>query len=499
MDKLVQNKNTYKYMEYIGTLPASPLSRFGSKSCEPLLSVVWSYCAHLACFSFFQLNAGDFVVTLDTDRTLDVSIRKMDVGVVRDYLSCSHYKDALKSTEFHYHRALCVTHMGDEETLLGLDLKKVGGAALTAAGYKTKEDFVKSGQLLTAYDSRLLRINPIWKACGKRELKKRAEYIGAFKQRTFIVEPFCLLYHHKRLFGNQNEAMKGEGWSAYGFNPYDGGVNNLAVQFNRFRRKTMWDGKGWDRVLPHVRDSFNIRADNLRSDPYMQWVIDNNVESFLYLPNGDVIFKTWGNNSGSGSTTVTNILCMHICISHALLRWSHGDSKVFELVYCKLFGDDVVMADNLPMSDTELETLIRSTFSLYGVVLDPYVSSNNLADMEFLGFAFAVDETDNLWFPRYNLPRLCSGLLYSADKMHIDAEVNKAYSLMLMSAGHGEDIYNSFRIVFEQLLVSINTSLAQTFLEVGVPTWLDTMNWFKGLETRFVFSSFSQNIFNDLL
>jgi len=483
LDKLKPGHNTYEHFTYLGRLPVPPT--VGSPSIEAPVSKFIQYFDDV---EWFRKEAADLVVAKNSVITLDVSVRKMDKPIVRDYLNCEFYEQSVKIVLEKFSPGLMVDFMSLDGALHSMDLKKASGYAWRLNGYKKKYQCVKTGLFLEFLDFDNLQTIPIWMACGKeREFLFRGDYVGLMKQRTFIVEPFELLLAGKIVYGNQSEAMKGCWWSAYGMNPYQGGVNNMASKLNKFKRKTMFDVKGYDRLFPHLRDVFRIKNACLGSHPFKEWVTNNRCKSRVVLPNGDFIEKDWGNNSGSGSTTVDNIIGMAIVLVHLFLRLGVPEQEIDDLVWCYLFGDDVVMGDNVNISDEEFKAEVVYTFGLYGFVLDPLVISKDLADMEFLGFRF--QKIGAFWVPKYDLGTLCFGFVHGHGKMSTVSEISKFCSILLMSAGHGECIYNKFRSELINVLVNIDHK-DLNYLKLNdfraIPTYECCINWYCGLECLFV-------------
>jgi len=224
-------------------------------------------------------------------------------------------------------------------------------------------------------------------------------------------------------------------------------------------------------------------------------VTNNRCKSRVVLPCGDFIEKDWGNNSGSGSTTVDNIIGMAIVLVHLFLRLGVPEHLINDMVFAYLFGDDVVMGDNVDVSDEVFTAAVVETFGLYGFILDPLVISNDLADMEFLGFKF--QKIGAFWVPKYDLGTLCFGYTHGHGKMSTASEISKFASILLMSAGHGECVYNKFRNELINVLVNVNDK-DLNYLKLNdfraIPMYNACINWYCGLESLNVDNSrFFQN------
>lgn len=480
MSKLEPGVNTYKCFTYLGRFPSPNIPLF-SKYEAPKTS----FQAYFDDFDWFVKEAADLVVAKNTLETLDISVRKMDNPVTREYLKCPLFPEALKIVSSRFATGLTQPSMSIEEVFQSMEMDKATGYVLRQSGYKKKYQVVANSIYIDFLNANIMEEIPIWLACGKeREYLYRIDYIGAKKQRTFIVEPFELLFHHKLIYGHQSEGMKGVWWSAYGINPYEGGANRLARRLLKHKRKTMGDVVRYDRLFPHMREVFEIKNQFLADNPFMKWVTDNCCTSRVVLPNGDFIEKSWGNNSGSGSTTIDNIIGMAIVIVHAALRLGVTDEELDDLVDSILFGDDFVIGDSLNISDALWESNLRETFDLYGFKFDPLIISNNIEDMSFLGFGFK--EWNGSYIPRYELGVLAFGYVHSHDNIDKIAEISKFGSLLLMSAGLGEVIFNKFRNELINCLSNFNDKRVM-FLKAndfaGVPTFDQTINWYLGHES----------------
>jgi len=422
----------------------------------------------------------------------------MDKPPNYSYMEDPHHYVAVEIVRKKFRDGLCVPRMSRGDILADMELKKSAGTIEAWRGLRTKQDCLLAG-VDKEYDlPEFLEEIPIWKVAGKVELRTRLDYIGRQKQRTFIIQPFGQYWVHKRVYGHQQERMKNIWWSAYGFNPYEGGTNRLARALNRLRRKAMGDVKGWDRLLPHMDAIYDIKNYWIDPSEEMEYATYHAINSRLHLPNGDVIEKTWGNNSGSGSTTIDNIVGMAICIAHTYLELGAPPEFIDECVYAALFGDDFVVADNLVATDEQVEAAYRKIFGLYGLELDPFVISYDLRDISFLGFTFEM--TDRGYIPRYDLGRIAAPMLLNEERMTPEAEFAKMVSLMLMSAGNGKEVFSIFHRACSDVLYHSNCPAIKKFGEENwqLPSYEDVVDWYLGVETSsFVMDGGWDKVFYD--
>jgi len=436
-----------------------------------------------------QINdlKGDFVVTKDTARLLDISVRKMDKPPVYEFENDLYFKDALRIWDVNWAPALLQDHMSPTEVLETMKMDKSAGFILAQNGFKKKGDYFSVGGLMHILHPSIMNEKDLWKAAGKLEKRPRHKYVDDESLRTFIIESPQQGYHQKRIFGNQNKAMKMFWWSGYGINPFEGGTNLLATKLNKFRYKFMLDAVKWDRLASWMKHAYNLRMKYVPDDPFLQWVVKNNICSYVVLPNGDLIFKKHGNNSGSSLTTGNNILGMSLILAHAYCIMVNGNEYMMDHIndymFNVLFGDDVVGGFDIPGVTPELfrNALIDTFKRLYGIVLDPLVVTEDLHDLSFLGFKFTFNQTHG-WLPKYDLSILSTTFLYTSKKIDKDGEVSKLITVMLMSAGNGKHYYDLFRDAVLHILVNTQCELGATMLKLGIPSYEETLNWYSGYE-----------------
>lgn len=473
--------NTYNCFVYLGHLPAPPLPEY----VNPFWGDGYLYKTKVpeTHKQWFSKNAGDFCYTQSTRPHLDRSVRKMDAPVCYKFEDDPLFPRVLEFLSNKWSQPLEVGSMSPGEILDSMDLDKAPGYLETWRGFRKKSDCLRSGLLSEYQDLQMLEEIPLWKVSGKNELKETEKYIGELKQRTFIIEPLSMLWHDKRIFGNQNEAIKGYWWSAYGFNPYDGGVTSMATVLKQFQRFWEFDVVGFDRLNPLMRYVQDLRLAGVRPDPFGPWVVKHKVKSRLVLPNGDVIEKSWGNNSGSGTTTGDNILTMSFPLVHTFMELGLDENAIHQLVWAFIFGDDVLGGDNINVTDEVFREVLIRVFSLYGFELDPFVITHDIEGMSFLGFNIHQIQPGQ-FVPKYKLPRLAYSFQHSEfDFLDVDKELTKMLSLMLMSAGHGEEVYNQFRDSVRYVVANTSHPATSRILKQGldsIPTFSDTIDWYLG-------------------
>lgn len=421
-----------------------------------------------------------------------MSIMKMDKEAVHLYEEDPYFEQALefvvKKIGPHFKQQ---PRPSSEMVMTDFPMTTSPGFPWTNLGHKTKEDAL-SDPGFWEFQARMTEYVPIWRVAPKTDEWLHIDDLRKGKIRTFIIPPVHFFLAQRELFYCQNEALKEFWWSAYGFNPYYGGTNRLAQELLRNPRKIVYDVRGWDRLLPimpkvysHLRMPYVKHPD----EQLKEHVAEQTCFSTLLLPNGHLVEKDHGNNSGSGNTTTDNILAHMVILVHVLMVLFQGDEKMVEAAIARLFGDDSVLSiPECDITDEAVEEVFRRVFGMYGLELDPFVITTDLEKCEFLGFRFKQE--GELWVPEYKLGRIAAAFAFSREKQNPMAQLSKMYSLMIMSAGSGEEVYNKFRAVYKnvktQLKDTPHAASLKAWLKSPTPRYSDVINFYTGMEATSV-------------
>jgi len=367
-----------------------------------------------------------------------------------------------------------------EEVYDSLNLDTSPGQPWLRVGARKKKDFFLKHTW--SLRSPWLWSKPLWKVVPKTEWYKECKILAG-KVRTIIIPPAHFLWWQKMCYLLQNESLKGFFWSAYGFNPYKGGTDRMARKINRHRIKISYDVRGWDRVLPILDEVYAMRNSFLEIPPeILSWVTEHTLRGHLLMPDGLVIKRHQGNNSGSGNTTPDNILGHFIILAHAL----RNVGVMIDEAVANLFGDDNILSFDSALSFEEIESSFRATFSFYGMELDPFVISEDLADHAFLGFTFT--RYKSYWVPRYDEGRILASLLYTINKKSMDRDmVSKTWTLTVMLAGGDRGVFDDASALCSAVLATFHNAtdpVIMSFVEVGVPDFETCMSFLLGRECR---------------
>jgi len=435
--------------------------------------------------------AGSFYRVVGTVSSVDKSIRKMDMDAPCDYGGVV-YDKAVSRVRSRYLEALNVMPFSFESIAHRVNMRASPGVPWSKLGFGSKGDVLKHPDFFKFFVGYLEnpRGEPVWKVAPKIEWYDQLDILED-KVRTFIIPPVHFMLAQMYLFQNQNENMKMFSRSAYGFNPYNGGVNRIARRLEQNGFFACWDVKGWDRLLPILEDVYKLRIEKYigtRWERLARFLADKTVRSNLILPDGTVIYKQRGNNSGSGETTTDNILAHEIIFEYLLLEaYPDGDNPrlaeyIRSLVVCYIFGDDIIAS--FPCLPHDFEGRVRSVYRRFGLELDPFRLSQNLEDMDFLGFYFR--KLDIGWIPRFKVERLVASFCYSLTRTKdVSVAVSKAWTLTVMAAGDPSKAFDYMRQAlscYRKLLANSDDPTVRAFVDPPLFTRSDCFKFFLGLE-----------------
>jgi len=230
---------------------------------------------------------------------------------------------------------------------------------------------------------------------------------------------------------------------------------------------------------------------------YFDWVIRHTCEFVSVLWDGDVILKSYGNCSGSGTTTRDNIL-MHVIIAAAFLSEAYyikmGELPTFHLLcqQCvKLFGDDSVFAVDLEFEhvlyrQNEEDGFLNQFFKRMGMKLKFLHGGVDypIDKMEFLGFRFHL--IGDRYYPYYDPIRLATSFIHTNDKSDkLEAFISKCFVLTMMSyaSEHKRLFLDAYKALLDSVKTHEITPGIQGFLNIGPLSDRVLENFYSGAES----------------
>jgi hypothetical protein len=219
---------------------------------------------------------------------------------------------------------------------------------------------------------------------------------------------------------------------------------NKLMSMNEGHRFVNTDISGWDAMgcTWVQRDLFEIYRSklNLTSEDQLEfdYVVKNNIETTLLLPNGDVIQKYGGVSTGTYYTLLNNsILNMIYC--RTILKIM-GELDISEPQFW--LGDDFAF---FPLPDFNLKVFSSLISKYFGLKIHPdkCIDTKDTNERKFIGYQIVNGE---LWRPQieYFAGALYNERFFDQKKMGIEISLGKIFSFMLIGGVNNIEYYNFF-------------------------------------------------------
>lgn len=240
----------------------------------------------------------------------------------------------------------------------------------------------------------------IWKWTQKHEIRPR-EKLAAGKIRGFCVSPVDHCYLQSKYCIEFNEhfydlSNRSYFPSAVGMSKYYRGFHNLYLYINRHPNIYYSDFSGFDSTIsPQMMfQTFQFKT-NYTDVSYDQlqvmWsLLCSNVNSPVWLENGQVVAKQGGNPSGQSNTIVDNTIINIVLFIAAYLKAIENSElpKVFgyflDNVSFKAYGDDMIYSVSNEMLPFFNQSHHKSFCDEYGYCLKVNEKPVNCYEAEFL-------------------------------------------------------------------------------------------------------------------
>nr|ACE80685.1 polyprotein precursor [Pepper mottle virus] len=380
----------------------------------------------------------------------------IDVGVV----DCDAFEEAIIRVivymQIHGFRK-CSYITDEEEIFKALNMNTAVGAMY---GGKKKEYFEK---FTTEDKAEILRQSclrlytgklGVWNGSLKAELRSK-EKIEANKTRTFTAAPIDTLLGGKVCvddFNNQFYSKNIECCWTVGMTKFYGGWNKLLTALPDGWIYCDADGSQFDSSLtPYLINAvLTIRYAFMEDWDIGYKMLQNLYTEIIYTPvstpDGTIVKKFRGNNSGQPSTVVDNSLMVVLAMHYAFVR----EGVVFEEIdsICKFFvnGDDLLIAVN-PERENLLDTL-SSHFSDLGLNYDFSSRTRDKSELWFMSHCgisvegmyipkleeeriVSILQWDRAELPEYRLEAICAAMIESWGYPQLTHEIRRFYSWLI--------------------------------------------------------------------
>lgn len=266
----------------------------------------------------------------------------------------------------------------------------------------------------------------------KDELLPKEDLVERNKVRGIFGSSFHGIYREKFAYGKQNNALLERwktDWIKYGMVKQYGGFNNLLKSLEKFDCIVESDVSGWDRTVC-LEPVYRIRNANLINPngeytDLINSVTESNVTPLALLPNGYVIKRPTGNNSGKNNTTTDNSIMHKIVMVYLFFKRMNEQGKelklshIFENSSMALYGDDKLGGMNLHEFFDSKEHYMdfeREVYAEFGLTIKKsaqLITTKSKGERissqhSFLGSYAAYNEEVNMYVPHPRLGKVCS-------------------------------------------------------------------------------------------
>ncbi len=469
----------YRNMPILGTVPGSTNIRNKVRMTRNESQFTKLY-GKLMLDALKDIAKDHYFVVQTTSANYHKTVKSWDDKPEYSYENTESHRFGLEFFQTFYRDVMNDCIASSEEICSFIDWTKSPGWPHTYFGFRTKAELVEV-LANTLFEDRCNTL-PIWNVTGKVEFKSKDD-IEQDKIRLFQIPSFELLYSQLKFGKRISLRMMQKHWSAYGFNPYQGGFERLAHKLLSKPWRGCYDVSGWDKYLPVLSDIYKIlqKECNIPDEELKEflWMCENTCNFILKTFDGNCFVKSYGNASGSGCTTRDNIFG-HIIIFAAGLYSAYfaqfGKAPSFELVRDQLvflYGDDNVFALDDEFSYLCDKEFLGAHLAKYGLKLKFFYGGHNadLHTLSFLGANFCW--FNDHWYPRYDITRLATTMIYEMDKLSLAQHIGKAFTLMVMSRPSPEfpKFYEAYKnlINSKEVQYELNDPTIKSYALVGLP------------------------------
>lgn len=327
------------------------------------------------------------------------------------------------------------------------------------------------------------------------------EELSRGKTRGIFGSSFHGIYREKFLYNRQNKAIlenHANSWIKYGFVKQYGGFSKFlkTLESKTFRWES--DCSGYDRKI-YLKQTYEIRNANVINPdgihtPLIELVTENNVHPKVLLPNGYLVKRKTGNNSGKNNTTVDNsishfIINIYIFTKRLLeLGYTKKDitlSHLFATVNLGIYSDDKLGSFNLHdymfSSPDEFLTFERECYSEFGLEIKPsaqfYSHDESCGRLDprhsFLGSYASFDEENQMYMPSPRFGKICSSFTQKYTNNDIIVRFARVLNLTLNCYPKTEifqaalkyltffyDKHKKYAYLFDELLQEVELDMA---------------------------------------
>nr|ARF07716.1 polyprotein [Lettuce Italian necrotic virus] len=297
----------------------------------------------------------------------------------------------------------------------------------------------------------------IWNGSAKAELRP-TEKVLANKTRTFTAAPIDTLLGGKACVDDFNNQF-------YSLNihcPWSVGMTKFYRGWDELLRKLPdgWiycdaDGSQFDSSLtPYMINAvLNIRLEFMEECPLVEKMLSNLYTEIIYTPistpDGTVVKKFKGNNSGQPSTVVDNTLMVILAVTYSLIKLGYKPEEHENICIYFVNGDDLLLAVHPEHQHVFDE--FREMFASVGLNYTFDSRTTNKEDLWFMSHRgvlidecyipkleperiVSILEWDRSSLPEHRLEAICAAMVESWGYTELTHRIRQFYSWVLEQA-----------------------------------------------------------------
>lgn len=347
----------------------------------------------------------------------------------------------------------------DFNRVVDINSSAAPGITYKLQGIKDKGEALKSKQ----YKDKLKRNTvPLSTFNDKREYLPN-EDIERRKLRTTACTPIDFIVKTKAFFDEQNENIckaSSEEWIQYGMTKQYGGFSRFLRKLEKFTHICESDISGYDRVaflywVYYLRWRGCYYPDGIEEIDDCFWHnVYYNIFPTIVLPNGVILSRATGNNSGGNDTASDNsILHLIIKVHQLVAKWNETYNyrptleQIEENSFVGIYSDDQLGGINFDafgwVSVDDYRQYEIDHYSLYGMTVKPSATRITFkgagtrvpSEHQFLGSFCHYSEFHNSYFPYPRIDKICSSIVGESVNGQLEEEemFMKILSLTLLS------------------------------------------------------------------
>jgi len=442
----------------IGKCPGNLITKHVIKGKSPTFDLFLSVDTQAS--EFFKPLMGDYAPSRLNREAFVKDITKYDTEIPIGNLSITDFENAVEDTYYILKDSGIEQCNYITDAIPIFDSMNMKAATGALYGGKKKDYFehytddMKQNILKESYIRLREGKMGIWNGSLKAELRSK-EKVEANKTRVFTAAPLDTLLAGKGCVDDFNNQF----YAAHLKGPWTVGITKFFGRWNDFLSELPpgWDyfdadGSRFDSSLtPFLLNAvLNIRKKFMINWAFGQRCLENLYTEIIYTPiatpDGSVVKKMRGNNSGQPSTVVDNTIMVIIAMQYAISKAEFPAGRLRDQIRYFANGDDLVVAVEPSLSDKI--SSFSASFAELGLSYDFSNKVNDRSELQFMSHTGKL--IDGIYIPMLERERICAILEWSrSDEPQFQLD---AISAAMIEAWGDDELLYQIRRYYSWLL-----------------------------------------------